>query len=237
MKVNVSIIIPTLNEEKYLPSLLQSIRDQTAQPLEVIVADANSIDQTKKIALSFGCKIIQGGHLPKGRNNGAKIAKSDILLFLDADNVLPGKFLERTVREFQKRNLDIASCFAYVPFPTLMDITGEMLVNFYFKITEKIRPHVYGFCIFVKKKIHEEINGFDESIILGEDQDYVLRASKKGVYRFLLSEKLPASMRRFREGGRIRTALKYSLIELHILLFGRIRKQIVPFEWGKHYKN
>ena len=88
-----------------------------------------------------------------------------------------------------------------------------------------------------QKKIHEEINGFDESIILGEDQDYVLRASKKGVYRFLLSEKLPASMRRFREGGRIRTALKYSLIELHILLFGRIRKQIVPFEWGKHYKN
>lgn len=237
MNVPVSIVIPTLNEEKYLPSLLRSIKDQTASPFEVIVADANSTDATRKIALSFGCKITKGGPLPKGRNNGAKIAKSDILLFLDSDNILPKTFLEKTVAEFQKRNLDVASCFGYVASPTLMSSVGEILTNFYFKKTEKIRPHVYGFCIFSNKKIHEKINGFDESIILGEDLDYALRASKKGVYRFLLSEKLPISMRRYEEEGKLITALKYILIGIHLILFGPIRKQIFPFAWGKHYKN
>lgn len=235
MKVPISIIIPTFNEENYLPALLQSIKNQTAQPFEVIVADANSIDQTRKIAASFGCRITQGGYLPKGRNNGAAIAKSDILLFLDADNILPKEFLEKTAGEFQRRNLDIASCFTYVTSPSILDSLGALITNFYFKIAEKIRPHVYGFCIFARKKIHKEINGFDEKAILGEDQDYVLRASKKGVYRFLLSMKLPNSMRRFDEGGKIKTMLKYILIEIHALLLGPIRKQIIPFEWGKHY--
>jgi glycosyltransferase involved in cell wall biosynthesis len=236
VNVPVSIIIPTYNEEKYLPTLLQSIKDQTAQPSEVIIADANSTDQTKKIALSFGCKIIQGGNPQRGRNNGAKIAKSNNLLFLDADNVLPKTFLERTVEEFQKRNLDISSCFAYVPSPTLMESIGAAVTNFYYKITEKIRPHVYGFCIFAKKKLHDEIKGFDESVVLADDQEYALRAGKKGVFGFLHSEKIPVAMRRYEKEGKIITTLKYIFMEFHLILLGPIRKQIFSYGWGKFKK-
>src|SRR6266702_7918120 len=98
--MKVSIVIPTLNEEKYLPRLLMSIREQTVPPAEVIVADADSIDKTKQIAKSFGCIVTKGGYLPTGRNNGAKLATSELILFLDADVMLPADFLQKTVKEF-----------------------------------------------------------------------------------------------------------------------------------------
>ena len=67
-----SIIIPTLNEEKLLSLLLKEIKKQNFLDYEIIVADANSGDKTVEIAKSFGCKIVKGGLPPKGRNEGAK---------------------------------------------------------------------------------------------------------------------------------------------------------------------
>ena len=86
-----SIIIPTKNEEKYLPNLLRSIKKQTFKDYEIIVADNNSKDKTKKIAKRYGCKIVKGGLPGKARNQGAKFAEGDILLFLDSDPELKTK--------------------------------------------------------------------------------------------------------------------------------------------------
>ena len=80
-----SIIIPTYNEEKYLPILLESIKKQSFEDYEIIVADANSTDNTRNIAQEYGCIIVDGGLPAIGRNNGANVAKGDILLFLDSD--------------------------------------------------------------------------------------------------------------------------------------------------------
>src|SRR5687767_8595987 len=110
MKLPISIIIPTFNEEQYLPKLLKSIEAQTVQPTEIIVVDAYSVDTTRKIAKSYNCKVIDGGVPAKARNLGAKIASQPILLFLDADVILPKAFLEKTIKEMTNRNLDIASC-------------------------------------------------------------------------------------------------------------------------------
>jgi len=106
-----SIIIPALNEEKYLPLLLKEIKKQNfAGDLEIIVADASSEDKTVEIAKNYGCKIVQGGLPARGRNEGAKIAQGDIFLFMDADNIyLPENFLKNLLKEFEKRKLDIAS--------------------------------------------------------------------------------------------------------------------------------
>lgn len=57
----ISIIIPTWNEENYLPKLLECIKKQTYRDYEVIVADANSTDNTKAIAKKYDCKIVKGG--------------------------------------------------------------------------------------------------------------------------------------------------------------------------------
>ena len=78
-----SIIIPTLNEEKYLPVLLESIKKQKFEgDYELIVADAGSQDKTVEIARNFGGKIVPGGLPAKGRNQGAAEARGDLFLFL-----------------------------------------------------------------------------------------------------------------------------------------------------------
>ncbi|MEN6592532.1 MAG: glycosyltransferase family A protein, partial [Methanobacterium sp.] len=59
--MKISIIIPTYNEEEYLPYLLESIKRQDFTDYEVIVADAHSTDKTREIAKSFGAKIVDGG--------------------------------------------------------------------------------------------------------------------------------------------------------------------------------
>ena len=90
-----SIIIPTLNEEHYLPLLLESIKRQDfdSHGYEIIIADADSRDKTLKIAQNYNCKVIDGGLPAKGKNKGAKVARGDLLLFLDADTVLPENFV------------------------------------------------------------------------------------------------------------------------------------------------
>ena len=61
VKMKLSIIIPTYNEEKYLPELLKSIKEQNFSSYEIIVADNDSNDNTVKIAESYGCKVVSGG--------------------------------------------------------------------------------------------------------------------------------------------------------------------------------
>ena len=119
-----SIIIPTLNEEDYLPLLLESIKKQDFKNYEIIVADANSKDKTKKIAKNYGCRIAVGGSVARGRNQGAKISKGDLFLFIDADMFFPSSgFLTELIRKFEKRKLKIAT-FASCPV-TQVNVVNE----------------------------------------------------------------------------------------------------------------
>ena len=111
-----SIITPTLNEEKYLQLLLVSIKKQDLSDYEIIIADAGSTDKTIEIAKKYNCIVIAGGLPARGRNEGAKIAKGDILFFLDADTVLPDYFFHKALKEFGERKLDLAS-FCLIPLP------------------------------------------------------------------------------------------------------------------------
>lgn len=103
-----SIIIPTYNEEEYLPTLLDSIKKQNFDDYEIIIADANSTDRTREIAEEYGCIIVDGGMPAVGRNNGAKVAKGDYLLFLDSDLKLTDDYLRDVLYEFQMERLGIA---------------------------------------------------------------------------------------------------------------------------------
>ena len=98
--MELSIIIPTLNEEKYLPKLLESIKKQNIKSYEIIVADSNSNDKTREIARKFGCKVVKGRKNPgSGRNNGAKVAKGSILFFIDADCYIEDNFLQKALNK------------------------------------------------------------------------------------------------------------------------------------------
>lgn len=236
MAIPISIIIPTFNEAKYLPNLLKSLKNQTQPPAEIIVADAFSIDETAKIAKQYGSILINGGLPAIAKNKGAKIAAFPILLFLDADAVLPPSFLGQTFIEMQKRNLDITSCFIAPRSSLKMDKFLHHFANYYMKITQKFHPHIPGCCIFVKKNLHQAINGFDESLFMAEDHDYLKRAKKMGKFGYLKSYKIPVSVRRLSEEGRIKIALKYIAVELHLLFIGKIRKNIFDYKFGHHFK-
>lgn len=236
MNLPVSIIIPTFNEGKYLPKLLSSIKNQTIKPKEIIVSDAFSIDQTRNIAKKFNCQIIKGGLPAKARNNGAKLASEEILLFLDADVVLPSAFLERTITEMNERKLDLASCFITPRSSLRVDQFLHKFANQYMRVTQKFHPHIPGACIFVKKAVHEKIGGFDESLILAEDHDYIRRAKKQGKFSYLKSYKIPISVRRLTEEGRVKVVLKYIAIELHLIFVGKIRKDIFSYKFGNGFR-
>lgn len=232
MNLPISIIIPTFNEEKYLPKLLQSLQNQTKKPAQVIVADAFSLDATRKIARVFGCLVVNGGLPSVARNNGARIATQPVLLFLDADVILPPSFLEQTFTEMLQRNLDITSCFITPRSPLKIDRFLHQFANQYMKLTQKIHPHIPGACIFVKKNIHQIIGGFDKSLILAEDHDYVKRAKRIGKFAYLKSYKIPISVRRLSAEGRIKIVFKYIAIELHLIFIGKIRKDIFNYRFG-----
>ena len=179
MKRSVSIVIPTFNEEKLLPILLESIKKQTGIEIEIIVADNDSTDNTRQIATFYGAKIVDGGLPGKARNNGAKVASNEIILFLDADVILPAPdFLKKTLFEFNKNDFGIATCEFYPMSEKTIDKLFHHVANFYLKKTNTLMPHIPGFCIFVRKNIHKKINGFDETIKLAEDHDYAQRASE-----------------------------------------------------------
>ncbi len=236
MKLPVSIIIPTFNEEHFLPKLLSSLKNQSALPKEIIVADAFSVDNTKQVAKTFGCELVSGGLPSKARNNGTKRASQPILLFLDADVVLPPRFLEKTLKEMADRKLDIASCFVSPRSNLKIDKFLHQFANQYMRLTQKFHPHMPGLCIFVKREIHTKIGGFDESLVLAEDHDYLRRARKVGRFGYLKSYKIPVSVRRLSQDGRLKIALKYIAIELHLIFIGKIRKDIFNYKFG-HFTN
>jgi glycosyltransferase involved in cell wall biosynthesis len=234
-----SIIIPTLNEETNLPLLLDSIKEQTFHNYEVIVADsAETIDRTGEIAASYGARVLEGGRVSRGRNNGARAALGRIFLFLDADVVLPNEFfLEDTVNEFVARDLDLATCRIRALENGLYDRMFYGVYNAYSVVLEKILPHIPGFCFFIKRSVYEAVGGFDEEIRLAEDHDLARRGAKIGTFGFLNTQLIPVSGRRFERDGRLATAVKYILCELHMLTIGPVKTDIFKYGWGHDVKS
>ncbi len=227
----ISIIIPTFNEEKYLPGLLESVKKQEYGEYEVIVSDAHSKDKTRKIAKINGCQIVDGGMPSAGRNNGASFAKGKYLLFLDADVILPDNFLSTMLYEFKKRKLDAASCFVKPLSEKKADKALHGFVNIYMFTTQYLKPHAPGVCILVKRSMHARIHGFDVKLRLNEDHDYVKRV--KGVGRFrILPKRIFVSVRRLDKEGRINIARKYFFCELCYLFFSNNLLNLVKYNFG-----
>jgi len=113
MKDLLTIIIPCKNEENYLPNLLNDLSKQyQIQDVEIIVADANSTDNTLKNIEEYknilNLKIIPGGNVSVGRNNGAAISKTPYILFLDADvRFFNKKAIYESFQIMLKENLDL----------------------------------------------------------------------------------------------------------------------------------
>lgn len=231
----ISIIIPALNEEKWLPNLLEDIKNQTFKDYEVIVADALSSDKTREIAVLYGCKVVHGGLPAKGRNQGAKVAKGDILVFFDADVRINHDFLENAYNEFQKRYIEIATC-EYIPDTDEEDIRFLYgLYNEYARTMQYVIPYCMGVFIMMTKRLFLLLHGFDESIKVGEDWDIANRAGRITKFRILDSVSIVISMRRIKKEGKFNYVTKVIKSNLYQLFKGNITKEgIIEYEFGNY---
>ena len=227
-----SIIIPTLNEEKNISSLLDSIKEQKVDfDYEVIVADAGSKDRTVEIARNYEAKVVKGGLPAKGRNKGAQAAKGDILLFLDADTKLAPSSLNKLLKEFKERNLFLATC-------CMRPFSKNKMASFFYQLYNLALNLLGGILKFgtafflVKKEIHKKIGGFDEEIKLLEDTVYVMKGSKFGKFGVLKSSDFFFSERRFQEKGWVKTYLKILLAYFYTVCIGPIKTDIFKYRFG-----
>ncbi len=232
-----AIIIPTKNEDENLGNLLRDIKNQSLQPNEVIIADAQSTDRTCEIAEDFDAKVVDGGLPGPGRNRGAEAAKSDIFMFIDADaRLFDTDFLKDAMHEFEERELGIAGCDLVPVTHRLFDRFGHRVYNWLVRRWEKKRPHAAGSFIMVRSSIHDRLNGFDEDILLAEDRDYTFRANKISKFGMLNEVEIGVSVRRFDKDGRLKTIIKYLAAELHYRLLGPIKHNYFNYGFGYEKK-
>ena len=94
-KITYSLIIPAFNEEKFLPIIFESVKNQTEPFDEIIVVDNNSKDGTAKVARKFGARVVHESKkgIANARNAGAAAAKGEMICFSDADGYLHEKWL------------------------------------------------------------------------------------------------------------------------------------------------
>lgn len=229
----VSIVVPALNEENYLPRLLDSLDKQSLAPGEVIVADAGSTDRTADLARDFGCLVVQGGNPACGRNSGARQAQGEYLLFLDADVMLEKAFLHDLMVRVRERNLDVASGFITPDSGRRLDRFLLLVSNWYSYLIQRLSPHGSGFYILARKSLHDEIGGFNEELFLAEDHDYLIRAARRGRFAFLTHPRVIFSVRRFEREGRWTMVWKYFVLEIYRAFKKDVKSKVVSYDFGK----
>lgn len=224
MKSFVSVIIPTLNEEKYIEQTLKSLRCQDYKgKYEIIVCDGNSKDKTVKIAKKYADKVIivKKKCAAIEKNAGAKVAKGEILLFIDADTIPLYNTISEFAKVFKKNKTVEAAC-------PILPITSNaryfMLywaANQFMKASIKTKnPRFFGCCAY-RKNVFERIGGFDEKFNTHEDIDLSKRISKFGQLIFTDKTFVLTSTRRLKTWGPIKSAKNYVSFYLKYLITGK----------------
>jgi glycosyltransferase involved in cell wall biosynthesis len=205
--VRFSVVIPAYNEEKYVHRTLRSLRKQVFTDFEVIVKDGGSHDQTVKIAKKFADKVVSvpDSSAADARNQGARYAKGEILVFTDADTSLPSGTLERFNQLMNNEQVVGASCRKVPQTRSLLDRLLYEFVNLSTFVSCKMGlGGAHGNCMLVRRSVFEQVGGFNPDIIVAEEQDLVRRALKFGRYVFLLDSCVFENPRRLRQWGRLR---------------------------------
>lgn len=211
-----SVVIPTLNEENYLGRLLDSIDEQVFSDYEVLVVDSGSTDSTREIARRNDCKILKTeakGH-GHARNRGAEAAKGGKLLFIDADVKLSkSKAFGNVVESLESENTVVGSS-SWIPIDgSFWDRLGMWVGSLEHEIKDTLKlfpKEGTGNFLFIERKIFEKIGGFDEELPYYEDVDLIRRATKYGDADYLRRQ-VKVSCRRENQEGFLKTGLKYRI--------------------------
>jgi glycosyltransferase involved in cell wall biosynthesis len=180
---SISIIIPTLNEEKYLPLCLDSIFsiEYAKELIEVIVVDNGSTDRTQESAISYGVKVLcdETKNVSGLRNLGASKASGDILAFVDADCIVSTNWLTSSQMYFENANVAAWGAPPIVPEGSTWVQQTWFLVRRKDEAVESVE-WLESMNLFVRKVTFDSIGGFNETLVTCEDVDFSYRLNKHG---------------------------------------------------------
>lgn len=224
------VVIPAKDEEGYLRNILCQLKDQDYQKFEVVVSDGSETSIVKNICSEFKITTVLGGLPGEARNNGAATFTGKYILFLDADVSINNRFISNALQAIKTNKADCMS-FGFVPEnPTILMNLIHWFGTLSFSFMTKIGlAHGIGGAILVRNKIHKEVQGFDESIYIAEDHNYVANVAKYGRYVFNSQLKVKLSTRRFKKEGVFLLCVKYFIIGMHRLIIGEIRHKKIPY--------
>lgn len=214
----ISLIIPCYNEEDYITKLLNSLEKQSLSKslFEVIIVDNNSKDKTyEKVARfmktsAMNIKLIAEPvtGVSRARNTGATHARHEILIFLDADNLVSESFLETVSDKFADSSIGAST------IKTLAEETS-LIGRYVFLSLDMIKYYLgrpFGKSI-IRKRIFNLSGGFNENVALGENPELLIRIKKiclgKNKKFIHLTEPITCSLRRFDEVGYISVLSKW----------------------------
>ncbi len=202
--MKVSVIIPTLNEEKHIENLLKSLKNQTYKQIEIIVADGNSEDKTREIAKKYTNKVVveKIRNAAAERQAGAKIATGEVLLFVDADSKVDINWVKELVNCFEDKNIVSAGGrIGPLEKDTFIEITSKFWsLAVYISLLLRV-PLIVGSNMAIRKDIFDKIGGFDLNKISGEDTTLIKDASKYGKYKYNSKARVFVSIRRIKKMG------------------------------------
>jgi glycosyltransferase involved in cell wall biosynthesis len=173
---SISVIITTKNEAGHIVACLESIKAQTYKNIEIIVVDNHSSDKTKEIARRFTSNVFNGGpERSAQRNIGAKKAKGEFVLFLDADMILTPAVVEDCVSLIINHRSTVRA---------LVIPEKSVGVGFWAKCKSLERACYVGVdwmeaARFYNKKAFEKLGGYDERLTGPEDFELAQRLRVK----------------------------------------------------------
>ncbi len=186
----ISIIIPTLNEISVLEKTLTRLRLCVEHKLEIIVSDGGSKDGTIEIAKKYADVVLvhDGSYrqtIAMGRNDGARRAKGDFLLFIDADVLIPNPdlFFDEMLAIFQNHAVSAATVQIKV-LPEYRTISDQVIF-FLLACSLFIQNNFLGFggaageFQMVRRSVFEKLGGYRQDLAAGEDYEFFHRVSKK----------------------------------------------------------
>ncbi len=219
MEKKLSIIIPALNEEKFIEKTLKAMCDQTVKRrnYEIIVVDSMSSDNTNKIAKRYADKVIKCKRVGAGyaRNKGAEVAETDKFCFVDADTLVASTYVEGAIEALDKcvgatgPMEPLEKCSLWDKFwhgTWSLSQRLSVLVN---------HPYMPGFNIGIRADVFRKIGGFLPDVIC-EDIALSVQMKKYGKACFTNKMAVKSSIRRAQKIGWI----KYYWGSYKALLFG-----------------
>ena len=247
---SLSIIIPVLNEEKYLPTLLTDLSRQTYTDFEVIVVDGQSKDRTVEKANHFAHRLPKLTILNSEirnvccqRNQGVTSAASDLILFMDADNRVPPYFLQGLKYRVDLTDPDIFTTWISADENSSNSLAIATIINLYFDLQKRTdNPPTIEAMLGFKKEVFKKLKGFNPKLAINEGNDIVKKAIKKGFHFELYQDPTYSfSLRRLQKQGTLRMIGTVSQLEINRLLGRKLSNQkisqLYPMQGGGYYDN